>query len=128
MRPLTARSIVSASLFLAVLICGQSRAAPIAEDAAVAAASASRPAEVYTRAIVRSVFRDASGGDYIRLKLVPRAKLPFTTLTYRVLDRGLIAGVREGDSVAFRSERTRGENVLTAIRVVPPCVRFQKCE
>jgi Cu/Ag efflux protein CusF len=127
MRALTARSIVSASLFLALLMGGPTRAAPVAE-AAVAAASASRPAEVYTRAIVRSVSQDASGGHFIRLKLVPRAKLPFTTLTYRVLDRSLIAGVREGDSVQFRSERSQGENVLTAIRVVRPCVRFQKCE
>ena len=85
--------------------------------------------EVVTRAIVRSVFQEDSGKrQYIRLKLIPGGKIPFSTLTYRVMDAALVAGLREGDSVAFRAERQDGENVLTAIRAVPPCQRFQRCE
>lgn len=85
--------------------------------------------EVFTRAIVRSAFQEDSGRrHYIRLKLVPKGKIPFSTVTYRVMDSSLISGLREGDSVAFRAERRAGENVLTAIRLVPPCQRFDKCE
>lgn len=85
--------------------------------------------EVFTRAIVRSTFQEDSGRrQYIRLKLIPKGKLPFSTLTYRVLDASLVTGFREGDSVAFRAERRDGENVLTAIRPAPPCERFRQCE
>lgn len=84
---------------------------------------------VTTRAIVRSVFHEDQGRrTYIRLKLVPRGKLPFTTITFRVPDRQLIAGVQEGDSVAFVASRVGGENTLTAITVVAPCQRFQPCQ
>lgn len=84
---------------------------------------------VSTRAVVQSFFEeDAGQRRYVRLKLVPRARLPFTTLAYRVLDPRLVAGLKEGESVAFRAERRDGENVLTAIRVVAPCRRFQPCE
>jgi hypothetical protein len=85
--------------------------------------------EVFTRAIVRSVYREGAGRrHYIRLKLVPGGKIPFTTLTYRVMDPSLVMGLREGDSVAFRAERRDGENVLIAIRQLPPCQRFGRCE
>lgn len=94
-----------------------------------ALAGASAPAAVATRAVVRSVAQEDGGQRLlIRLKLVPRGKLPFTTITYRVVDRQLVAGLKEGDSVAFQAQRIDGENVLTAIRRVPPCQRFQKCE
>src|SRR5690348_8932507 len=57
--------------------------------------------EVFTRAIVRSVVEEDSGRrHYIRLKLIPRGKIPFSTLTYRVMDASLVTGLREGDSVA----------------------------
>ena len=85
-------------------------------------------AEVYTRAIVRSISDDEQKRLYIRLKLVPRAKIPFSTLTYRVLDARLVVGLHEGDSVAFKAERLNGENVVTAIRAVPPCERFKECK
>lgn len=84
---------------------------------------------MFTRAVVRSIAEEDGGRRvYVRLKLVPTAKIPFSTLTYRVPDRRLLAGLREGDSVAFRAERRGGENVLTAVRVVPPCRRFEPCE
>ena len=83
--------------------------------------------EVYTRAVVKSVATE-NGQLYIRMKLVPRAKIPFSIHTYRVMDAKLVAGLREGDSVRFRAERQGGENVLTAIHTAPPCERFSKCE
>lgn len=64
---------------------------------------------------------------YVHLKIVPRAKVPFTTLRFRVHDRALLAGLSAGASVKFRAERIDGENTLVAIRAVQPCVRFQPC-
>jgi Cu/Ag efflux protein CusF len=83
--------------------------------------------EVYTRAVVKSVATER-GQLYIRLKLVPRAKIPFSIHTYRVMDAKLVAGLKEGDSVRFRAERQGGENVLIEIHTAPPCERFSKCE
>lgn len=85
-------------------------------------------ADVYTRAIVRSISTDDRKHLYIRLKLIPRSKIPFSTVTYRVLDARLVAGLREGDSVAFKAERLDGENVLTAIHAATPCERFKECK
>lgn len=86
-------------------------------------------ATVYTRALVRSVFTQDNGRrTYIRLKLIPRGKIPFSTLTFRVLDPSLILGLKEGASVAFVARRIDGETTLTAIRVVPPCERFHACQ
>jgi Cu/Ag efflux protein CusF len=103
-----------------------------AATAAPPAGSSGGPSQdgaVFTRATVRGVFEEDGGKRlYIRLKLIPRGKLPFSTLTYRVLDRSLVAGMGEGASVAFRAERIDGENTLTAIRPAPPCERFQKCD
>ncbi|HEY0886563.1 MAG TPA: serine hydrolase [Ramlibacter sp.] len=85
--------------------------------------------KVETRATLRAVTQE-DGGDriYVHLKIVPGAKLPFTTLRFRVRDRALLAGLREGSSVKFRAERVDGENTLVAIRAVPPCERFQACD
>lgn len=84
---------------------------------------------VYTRAIVQSISEEDGGKRiYIRLKLLPRAKIPFSTLTYRVLDRSLIAGLHQCASVAFHAQRIEGENTLTGIRTATPCERFKKCE
>ncbi len=103
--------------------------------AAATAVSPSAPEQgtrtqaVTTRAIVRSVFHEDDGRrTYIRLKLVPRGKLPFTTITFRVLDRRLVAGLKEGDSVAFVASRIGGENTLTSIDVVAKCQRFEHCQ
>jgi Cu/Ag efflux protein CusF len=99
----------------------------VAYSAGVAEMPASA-AEVYTRAIVRSISKDDGTNLYIRLKLIPREKIPFTTVTYRVLDARLVAGLREGDSVAFKAERLDGENVLSAIHAATPCERFNECK
>lgn len=96
-------------------------------SARAADAPASAP-EVFTRAVVRSISKDDGKHLFIRLKIVPRAKLPFSTLTYRVLDARLVEGLREGDSVAFKAERRDGENVLTAIQKAAPCKRFEECK
>jgi Cu/Ag efflux protein CusF len=96
-------------------------------DAAAAGDPPGSAAEVYTRAVVRSISKEG-GRLYIRLKLIPRAKLPFSTVTYRVLDARLVAGLREGDSVAFRAERLDGDNVLVAIHAAAPCQRFEECK
>ncbi|HWI82407.1 copper-binding protein [Ramlibacter sp.] len=85
-------------------------------------------ADVYTRAIVRSISKDDGRQLSIRLKLIPRSKIPFSTVTYRVVDARLVAGLREGDSVAFKAERRDGENVLTAIHTAAPCERFKECK
>lgn len=92
-------------------------------------AAAQETSSVETRATVRSITGEQGDkGVYVRLKVVPHAKLPFTTLRFRVRERALLAGLREGASVKFRAERIEGENTLVAIRAVPPCVRFQPCD
>ncbi|QJW85281.1 hypothetical protein HK414_23480 [Ramlibacter terrae] len=102
--------------------------APSVAYAAGAAEASATPADVYTRAIVRSISKNDQKHLYIRLKLLPGAKLPFSTLTYRVIDERLVAGLREGDSVAFKAERVDGENVLKAIQAATPCERFRECK
>lgn len=83
---------------------------------------------VFTRATVRSTFEQDNGRRlYISLRLNLPVEAPFSALTFRVRDRALVAGLRPGASVEFRAERIEGENVVTAIRPVPPCVRFQPC-
>jgi Cu/Ag efflux protein CusF len=96
---------------------------------AAAPATPSAAAGVFTRATVRGIFEEDGGKRvYIRLKLVPQGKIPFSTLTFRVPDRSLVAGIADGASVAFRAERIGGENTLVAIRPAPPCERFQPCD
>jgi Cu/Ag efflux protein CusF len=90
--------------------------------------SSAAATEVYTRAVVRSISKEDGERLYIRLKLIPRAKIPFSTLTYRVFDERLVQGLREGDSVAFKAERRDGENVVTAIHAAVPCERFKECK
>lgn len=83
---------------------------------------------VTTRAQVTSIFREDGGRrTYIRLKLVPRAQLPFTTITFRVREPSLIDAIDEQSTVEFTAERIDGENTLKTIRKVAPCVRFQEC-
>ena len=114
--------VLMAAIFLsAASAVGASQAAGPAEPSAAVG-------EVYTRGIVRSIARDGRKRLYVRLKLLPRANIPFSTLTYRVLDERLFTGMREGDSVAFRAERVGGENVLTVIQPAAPCERFAECK
>jgi Cu/Ag efflux protein CusF len=110
-----------------LMLCGLwlSAAAAHAQPAGDAPAPA-----VETRARVMSVdaAADPSGKRYIRLQLVPRARLPFSTLTFRVRDAALLRGVAPGMWVKFTAERMEGENTLTALRVVEECKRFQPCD
>lgn len=92
-------------------------------------AAASAQQLVETRATVRSIFEEDGGQRiYIRLKLVQLHDKPFTTLTFRVTDRALLAGITEGSSVAFTAARAAGENTITSLRAATPCVRFQPCQ
>ena len=87
------------------------------------------PAPAETRGTLSSVTEEDGGKRmYVHLKVLPGAKVPFTTLRFRVRDRALLAGLGEGASVKFRAERIDGENTLVAIRAVPACVRFQACD
>lgn len=104
----------------------------IGSAAAQTAGSASMKPEagttvVFTRARFASSYQDA-GKSYVRLKLLPRSKIPFTTQTFRVTDRSLLADIPDGAWVKFTSLHVGGENVLTALHVVPGCMRFQPCE
>jgi Cu/Ag efflux protein CusF len=97
--------------------------APVPALAQPAPASA-----VFTRATVRATFEQDHGRRlYISLRLNLPVEAPFSALTFRVRDRALVAGLRPGASVEFQAGRIDGENVVTAIRPVPPCVRFQPC-
>jgi len=92
-------------------------------------ASVREATPVETRATLRSVTEEDGGKRvYVHLKVVPHAKLPFTTLRFRVRDAALLSGLQEGATVKFRAERIAGENTLVSIRAVPPCVRFQPCD
>lgn len=82
---------------------------------------------VYTRAVVRDLPRADDRPALVRLKIVPRGQLPFTTLSFHVDDRRLLDGLAVGDEVGFIAERRAGGNTLTAVRKVAPCVRFQHC-
>lgn len=99
------------------------------EPAQPSSAAVPTDAAVETRATLRSVAEEDDGKRvYVYLKILPRAKLPFTTLRYRVPDKAMLAGLQEGASVKFRAERIDGENTLLAIRAVAPCVRFRACD
>lgn len=85
-------------------------------------------ATVFTRARVTSFHQEAGDKLYVRLKLLPRSKIPFATQTFRVTDRSLVAGIPEGAWVKFTSQRLEGENVVTSIQVTSECTRLQKCD
>lgn len=92
------------------------------------AAQANDPAPVSTRARLTSLFEEPGGKLYVRLKLLPRSKIPFTTQTFRLPDRSLVADIPEGSWVKFTSKHVDGENTLTSIRAVAECKRFQPCD
>ncbi|MEO8024147.1 hypothetical protein [Polaromonas sp.] len=123
--PLQVFSLLLAILFLLAAHPGHA-AGP---SPAGAGAAASSQQLVETRATVRSIFEEDGGQRiYIRLKLVQLDNKPFTTLTFRVTDRSLLAGIAEGSSVAFTAARAGGENTITSLRAAVPCVRFQPCQ
>lgn len=108
---------------VAAAAMGQAAAQP------AAAVQAQQPAApVFTRARLVSVDQESGGKRYVRLKLLPRAKIPFTTQTFRVTEPALLAGIPEGAWVKFTARRIDGENTLTSIHVVEECPRFQHCD
>jgi Cu/Ag efflux protein CusF len=103
-------------------------------DGAAAQRAEPRPAEtaaeaapVTTYARLTSVEKEPDGKLYVRLKLLPKAKLPFTVQRFRVRDRSLLAGIAEGSWVRFTAKHIDGENTLTSIRITAECKRFQEC-
>jgi len=93
-----------------------------------AAAQAKEPPPVMTRARLASSYEEPGGKLYVRLKLLPGSKIPFTTQTFRLSDRSLLTGIPEGSSVKFTAKQIDGENTLTSIHAVAECRRFQPCE
>ncbi len=98
------------------------------KNAAAETSAAHSTATVFTRARVVSLGEEAGNKFYIRLQLLPRAKLPFSTQTFLVKDRTMVADISKGVWVKFTSRSIEGDNVLTTIQVVPECVRFQRCD
>ncbi|HYE39504.1 MAG TPA: serine hydrolase domain-containing protein [Ramlibacter sp.] len=105
----------------AVVILASNKAAPVEEirRGLVAGTWAGATKEVvYTRGEFRG-FEERNGRLYARVKLVPGSKIPFSTLTYRVAERKLVADLASGTVVEFRAERIDGENTIIAMRPAP---------
>ena len=132
MRTATSHRCPQALLLGAVLVLAmpgcQAEASP-APRPAEPAGNASDASVVYTRARLVSFQKDAATGKgYVRLKLLPRAKIPFTVQTFRVRDPGLLEGIPPGAWVQFTARHIEGENTLTAIRATAECRRFEPCD
>ena len=100
----------------------------VASAGAAAAPQAQEPAAVFTRARLVSTYEESGGRLYVRLKLLPRAKIPFTTQSFRVVDRSLLAGLPDGTWVKFTAKHLDGENTLTSIHAAEECQRFRPCD
>ncbi len=111
-----------------VMAAAAMAAGSVLAQPAAAVQAESQAAPVLTRARVVSVEQAPGSQLYVRLKLLPRAKLPFTTQRFRVIDRALLAGIPEGAWVKFSARHVDGENTLTAIHMVEECQRFQHCD
>ena len=93
-----------------------------------AAAQINEPLPVFTRARLASSYEEPGGKLYVRLKLLPRSKIPFATQTFRLPDRSLLADIPDGSWVKFTSKHIDGENTLMSIHTVAECKRFQPCD
>lgn len=118
-----ARCLALVGVAAAALVVGSALAQP-----AVRAQAEGQAAPVLTRARVVSVQQDPGGPLYVRLKLLPRSKLPFTTQRFTVVDRTLLVGIAEGAWVKFTAKSVEGENTLTSIQIAEECKRFQPCD
>ncbi len=118
-----ARCLALAGVAAAALVVGSALAQP-----AVPAQADGQAGPVLTRARVVSVQQEPGGPLYVRLKLLPRSKLPFTTQRFTVVDRTLLAGIAEGAWVKFTAKSVEGENTLTSIQIAEECKRFQPCD
>lgn len=132
---LVRKGLRSGRLVIALVLaagCAVAGAQPVASaGAASVAVEAAAPAAapVYTRARLVSVEADAGGNTtHVRLKLLPRAKLPFTTQTFRVVNPALMHGIPQGAWVQFTARHIDGENTLTSIRATAECKRFERCD
>lgn len=125
------RSCGFATALALAAVWGAAGTQPVAPaGAASAAAEDAAPATpVYTRARLVSVEADAGGtATLVRLKLLPRAKLSFTTQTFRVANPALLHGISQGSWVQFTARHIDGENTLTSIRVTAECKRLEPCD
>ncbi|MDQ0074550.1 Cu/Ag efflux protein CusF [Variovorax boronicumulans] len=93
-----------------------------------AVAQDNEPTPVFTRARLTSSYEESGGKLYVRLKLLPRSKIPFSTQTFRLPDRSLLADIPDGSWVEFTSKHIDGENTLMSIHAVAECKRFQSCD
>lgn len=124
-----APALVGAALSVTAIAAIGANAAVAQPAVALEATSPSgQAAPVFTRARLVSVEQEAGGKLYVRLKLLPRAKLPFTTQAFRVPDSALLAGIPAGAWVKFTARHVEGENTLTSIQVTEECKRFQPCD
>lgn len=108
----------------AVVILASNKAAPTAAiRRALVAQTWAGPVQelVYTRGEFRGTFEEEGGRRlYARVKIAPGWKLPFSTITFRVRDPKLVAGIASGAVVEFRAAPVGGENTITALRVPSP--------
>lgn len=119
------RSLLLAGLGLGLFMAAGAHAQPGAPEKIEPALQAQ---PVFTRARVNSFLEEAGGKSYVRLKVPPKSKLPFTVQTFRVRDRALMAGIAEGAWVKFTAQHVGGENTVTSIHMVAECQRFQPCD
>ncbi|ODS65452.1 MAG: hypothetical protein ABS37_08220 [Acidovorax sp. SCN 65-108] len=113
---------------LGAIVIGSAAAQSAAPAPAVREEGAAPAAPVFTRARLVSVGPKVGNKLYVRLKLLPLAKLPFTTQTFRVMDSALLANIPEGSRVKFTAQYMDGENTVTSIQVADECKRFQPCD
>jgi Cu/Ag efflux protein CusF len=99
---------------------------PAAERMAAQTKKAEDGQRLYTQARLMSRFEEG-GQTWVRLKLVPNAKIPFATQALLLRDPALLAGIADGTSVEFQLDQIDGRNTVTALRVATACKRFQRC-
>lgn len=123
------RLVIALVLAAGCAVAGTQPVAPAGAASVDVKAAAPAAAPVYTRARLVSVEADAGGNTtHVRLKLLPRAKLPFTTQTFRVVNPALLHGIPQGAWVQFTARHIDGENTLTSIRATAECKRFERCD
>lgn len=120
-------SATAARPWLWIALLAISLAAPSLAVAQVTDGDKALSEPLATRGQVRAITRDNAGKTTIALKILPRTKLPFSTLTFRVRDLGLVNGFAAGDEVFFVAAQVDGENTLQALRKTTPCIKFQPC-
>ena len=106
-----------ASGLLACALLATAAVAAQGNDPADAGVRAPGEQAVYTPGHVQSIRTEAgTSRTYVSIRLLQLRDHPFATLTYRVADPALTAGLRPGDRVEFVARRVHGENTIVAIR------------